>query len=236
LVEAGGGEADQFMKESAAASDLVRGIAPYIELSSPTLAADLDSQRQSPLCKAVRARFEGHPDREILTRPATLEGLGRVADTGLVFEFLVSSFHLADIPKVYDRVPNLKAIVEHMGKPDVRGGSDWLDWKEQIQRLATETPVQVKLSLGGRLEDLAELVAHPGRGWDVEKIRPFVQWLVECFGTERLIWGSDWPLILMESDYKGTLAAMRQALGPISTQDERAIFRTNAIAFYALPQ
>jgi len=234
FVEAGtAAEAARFMKETAA-SDVVAGIAPYIALTNPQLARDLDAWMQNPKVKAVRDRIEGNPDRNFLTQSKILEGLRQVAERGLVFEFLISSYHLPDIAKVYERVPELKGVIEHMGKPDIRSGSDRAVWARDMKSLAANTPVLCKLSLSPRVEDLSELVANPGRGWRVDLIKPYAAELLEQFGANRLMWGSDYPLIFMESDYSGTLSAMQQALGSLPENDERCIFRTTALRVYGI--
>lgn len=235
FIEAGTSDESARFMEKTAQSDLIAGIAPYIDLTSPTLAADLDRWIQNKKVKTVRARIEGIADPNILLEPTVLEGLRQVAARGLGYEFLINSYHLASILRVYENIPNLKGIVEHLGKPDVRYGSDRSAWTRDMQNLAANTPVTCKLSLGARLEDLDQLLARQQEGWHSEQIKPYVQLLLEKFGPARLMWGSDWPLILMESDYKGTLDAMRQALGPLSADDESAIFSTSARKFYNLP-
>lgn len=235
FIEAGTSDESARFMEQTATSDLIAGIAPYIDLTSPTLGADLDRWMQNKKVKAVRARIEGIADPNILLEPNVLEGLRQVAARGLVYEFLTNSYHLASILRVYESIPDLKGIVEHLGKPDMRDGSDHAAWTRDMQNLAVNTPVTCKLSLGARLQDLDQLLAHQQEGWHIERIKPYVQLLLEKFGPARLMWGSDWPLILMESDYTRTLDAMRQALGPLSADDESAIFRASASKFYNLP-
>jgi len=233
-IEAGTSDAAvHFMKEIAS-SDVVAALAPYIDLTSPHLVRELDAWMQNPKVKAVRDRMEGHPDRNILTQPQILEGLRQVAERKLAFEFLISSYHLPDILKVYEHVPSLKGVIEHMAKPDMRGGSDRAAWTRDMKFVAANTPVLCKLSLSPRVQDLSELVANPGRGWKVDLIKPYAQELLEHFGANRLMWGSDYPLMFMESDYPGTLSAMQQALGVLNENDEQSIFRRTARQFYGI--
>ncbi len=236
FVEAGtSAEFSRFMRETAASSDAIAAIVPFVDLSSPKLSQELAAWRENPKVKAVRARFEGHADRDILTQSKTLEGLKQVAAHGLAFEFLISSYHLLDILKVYAAIPELKGVIEHLGKPDMNpNAAHAADWFAAMKQLSADTPVHVKLSLSPRGEDLAELVAHPGRGWQVEWVKPFVQYELEQFHPTRLMWGSDFPLILMQSNYPYTLAAMQAALGTLTPSDERALFHTTAQAFYGI--
>ena len=179
-------------------------------------------------------RFEGHPDPEIMGRRRVIDGIRRVAQRGLILEFLVVTSHLKDILNVYDQVPDVKGMIEHMGKPDLRRGSDRVEWRQVMQALAENTDVTCKLSIGPRAIDLEEIYAHQGQGWEMEWIRPPVQHLVEQFGPDRLAWGSDWPLALLTSGYAGALRAVRDALGPLDAEDELRLFRTTAMRFYSL--
>jgi predicted naringenin-chalcone synthase len=89
-----------------------------------------------------------------------------------------------------------------------------------------------ELSLSPRMEDMGRLFLKPRQGWAVESIKPYVQLLLDEFGPDRLMWGSDWPIALLTSDYAGTYQAMREAIGPLRTNEETRIFRTNAAGFY----
>ncbi len=236
LVESGTTNADnRALAEFAASSTFVDAIISYADLESPTLERELDHWAQNQKFRGIRMRFEGHPDPNILTRPSVIEGLRKVAQRGLVFEFLVVTSHLQDILKVYERVPDLKGNIEHMGKPDLRRGADREEWSQYMQALAENTPATCKLSIGPRAADLEEIYANQGQGWPLEHIKPPIQFLLEQFGPDRLMWGSDWPLVLLESDYAGGYQATREALGQLNPNDELRLFRTTALQFYSLP-
>jgi L-fuconolactonase len=223
------------MEETAAASDLIAAITPYADLENPTLEEQLDGWQRNPKFRGVRARFEGHPDPDILARPGIVEGLHKLAERGLVFEFLVRSHHLKHILKVYERTPELKGVIEHLAKPDMIEGSDSAEWHQQMEALARNTNVACKLSLSPQGEQIADLLANPGRGWSVENIKPYVQFLLESYGCSRLMWGSDWPVALLTAGYTTTYQAMREAIGPLDPADELSLFRNTAVRFYELP-
>jgi len=235
LVEAGTTDEDnQALADFAASSDFIGAMIAYADLESPALEQELDDFAEIPKFRGVRMRFEGHPDPHILARRSVLDGIGKVAERGLILEFLVDTSHLNDILGVYEQEPELKGMIEHMGKPDLRRGSDRAQWRRHMQALAEETDVFCKLSIGPRVVDLEEIYAHQGEGWELDWIQPPIRYLVEQFGPKRLAWGSDWPLVLLEADYAGGLQAMRDALGPMDADDEVAIFRSTAMRFYSL--
>ena len=179
-------------------------------------------------------RFEGHLDAAVLRRPSIIEGLKRVVDHGLIFEYLVCTHHLQDIVRIHEQVPELKAIIEHMAKPDFTGHADRRDWEAGMAAIAKHTKIFCKLSLSPQGESVPALLAHPQSGWKAEAIKPFVRYMIEYFGVERLMWGSDYPISVLTTDYAGTLGAIEQAIGPVSPEVERQLFRENAIRFYGV--
>ncbi len=235
LVEAGTtAEDNQALAEFAASSDFVGAMIAYADLESPSLEQELDALAEIPKFRGVRLRCEGHPDAGILTRPGVIEGIRRVAERGLTLDFLVVTGHLKDIPSVYEKVPHLKGIVDHIGKPDLRRGSDLAAWRDHMRAVAEGTDAVCKLSIGPRGIDMEEIYASQGEGWELEQLRPPIQYLLELFGPERLSWGSDWPLVLLQSNYGGGLQAVRDALGPLAAEDDMRIFRGTAVQFYSL--
>lgn len=233
LIESGTTAQDnQRMAELAASSALIGAFVSYVELEDSALESKLDTWQGHPKFRGVRARYEGHPDSHVLARPAVVQGLRKIAERGLVFEFLVRARHLQDILKLYEQIPDLRAVIEHMAKPDIANGTDSAEWYSGMEKLEKQTSVKCKLSLSPRVEEMTQLRADGPQGWNMERLKPFVLFLVESFGCERLMWGSDWPVVLLASDYQGAYQTMRSALGALSTTDEVRIFQDTARQFY----
>ncbi|MCL4488849.1 MAG: amidohydrolase family protein [Chloroflexi bacterium] len=235
LVEAGKTEEETRSLERMAASGLIGAFIPFVDLANPALENELDRWQKNIKFRGVRMGFEGHSDPDILLRPAITQGLRAVARRGLVFEFLVRVPHLKDMLRVYERIPDLNGVIEHMAKPDLVGRGDSEEWRQQMIALAHNTRVTCKVSLSPRVEEMGQLLARPGGGWPAERIKPYVQFLIEHFGCDRLMWGSDWPVALLASDYAGTYRTMRQAIGPLEPADELKLFHDSAARFYRLP-
>ena len=222
------------LRQVAAESDYIRGYVPHVDLESPDLERKLKAWHSDPKCVGVRMRFEGHPDEGILRRQSIAEGLKQVADHGLIFEYLVRSQHLLDIVRLQEKVPTLRAVIEHMAKPDFAGRNDRRDWEAGMEAIAKHTEVSCKLSLSPQGEHVPALMASPRPGWPVDAIKPFANFVVDHFGTNRLMWGSDFPIALLTSDYAGTLGALEQVLGPLDATLQGQLFQQNAIDFYGV--
>jgi L-fuconolactonase len=227
-------EENKTLRQVVAESDYIRGYAPYVDLEAPDLEHKLKAWNSDPKCVGVRMRFEGHPDQAILRRPSILEGLMQVAEHGLIFEYLVRSHHLLDVVRLQERVPALKAIIEHMAKPDFAGQSDCRTWEVGMEAIAKHTDVSCKLSLSPQGERVPDLLCNFRPGWPVDAIKPFANFVVDHFGTNRVMWGSDYPIALLTSDYAGTLGALEQVLGPIDATLQVQLFQKNAIDFYGV--
>jgi L-fuconolactonase len=235
LIESGTTiEESTAMENMAASSDFIAAFAPYVDLASPSLERKLDGWSANPKVRAVRARFEGHPDPDILARPETLRGIVKIAERGIILELLVRAAHLKHILKIYEQIPHLKSVIEHMAKPDLEDKSDRSEWESGMKALATDTTITCKLSFSPRLEQFAGLLSAPGKGWPVEAIKPFVRFLLEWFGPTRLMWGSDWPVTLLVASYRDTLRGMKAALGALQPGQEVMLFRSTAAEFYRL--
>jgi L-fuconolactonase len=236
LIEAGSTSEDNKALEGFAdSSPLITGIVPYVDLGDPKLDAVLDYWQKRPKFCGTRMGFEGKTDPNLMTGRTTLEGFQKLATRKIPFEFLVTTRDLANIIKVYEQVPGLISVIEHLGKPDILHRTDWKVWSRLMRELANHTRALCKLSLGPRGEDMKYIAAHQQLGWAQDKFKPYMQQLLENFGPERLLWGSDWPLLLLEGGYYDCYQAARMALGPVDRETEVKIFSTTAVKTYRLP-
>jgi L-fuconolactonase len=222
------------LRRVAAESQYIRGYAPHVDLESPDLGRKLKEWKADRKCIGVRMRFEGHPDKSILSRRSIVDGFKQVADHGLIFEYLVRAHHLADIVRVHEKVPALKAIIEHMAKPDFAQHRDRVEWESGMEAIANHTNISCKLSLSPQGEQVPGLLAQPNSGWNADAIKPFAQFIIDRFGIDRLMWGSDYPISLLTSDYAQTMTAIERALGPMDAAQHKKLFRDNAIRFYGV--
>jgi len=236
VVEAGmTAEENAALTDTATSHEAIAAFMLFADLESLTLGRDLDSWLLNTKFRGVRMRFEGHPDPDILKRPTIIAGLKQLAQRKLRFEFLVRLGHLEDVLNLYQQIPDLLGVIEHMAKPVMTEGWERREWQKRMSALARYTPVFCKLSLSPRSEQFRAILADPvSHQWSVELIKPCVQFLLENFGPPRLMWGSDWPVSRINSTYASVFQVMRQAIGPMDTHHENSLYRNTATQFYAL--
>lgn len=237
LIESGESTHENvFLERIGYDTGFINAVLPYVNLESPNLESELTYWEKNPKFRGIRHRFEIRSDREIISRPGIVKGLLEVVRRGLVFEFSVRSYHLRDIISFYERAPDLKGVIEHMAKPNISDSMIDHEWYENMKTLARNTSIVCKLSLSPTLDQMNSWLSDPISVWPVEPIKPYVQFLLEEFGVDRLMWGSDWPLCLMTGGYAKTYQSMRDAIGSVDYTDELRLFRTTAIRFYGLEE
>jgi L-fuconolactonase len=152
------------------------------------------------------------------------QGLDAMVRHGLRLDALIRPRHLRHLPELRDRYPGLALVIDHAAKPDIAGG-DLSDWARDMRRAAADGISCCKLS---------GLVTEAGPGWTLERLRPVADLLLEAFGPERLMWGSDWPVLLLAAGYQGWTEATDRLLDGLTPGARDAILGGTARRFYGL--
>ena len=213
------------LDQARASGGLIKGVVGWIDMAAANAPDVLHDLARDPLLRSIRPMLQEIADVEWVLQPKLAPALRAVIEQDLSFDLLVRPPHLKAALTLLLRHPDLRAIVDHGGKPDIAGGM-WQPWADDMRRIARETPAYCKLS---------GLVTEARRGWKPDDLLRYAEHLVECFGVERLVWGSDWPVMLLNADYAGWLAAAKQFIAPHSAADQMAVMNDNAIRFYRLP-
>jgi L-fuconolactonase len=223
LVQAAPTEAETlFMLDIAAGAEVVRGVVGWTDFDAPDGVARIDAMAAHPLLVGLRPMVQDIPDDDWLLRPALAPLLRAMAGHGLVFDALALPRHLSRLARVVDRHGELPFVLDHCAKPHLATG-DIADWKRDIADLAQRDNIVCKLS---------GLVTEAGPGWQIAQLRPAVDHVLDCFGPQRLLWGSDWPVLNLAGDYESWLAASETLLADLSPDDKAAIFGGNAARVY----
>ncbi len=226
LVQAAPTEAEtRFMLETAQASrGLVRGVVGWIDCAARDAPDRLAALAADRLLKGVRPMLHEIADPAWILRPEIAPALRAIAALGLRFDALVKPPQLAHLPALIERHPELPIIVDHGAKPEI-AAQGWQPWADDIARVAAFPHVRCKLS---------GLVTEDRPQWSVDRLRRYVDHLIACFGPDRLVWGSDWPVVTLRAGYAEWVAAADALLAGLTPAERAKIFAGNAIAFYGL--
>lgn len=189
-------------------------------------ATALRSLRERPLVRGVRHLLQGETDPGFPTRLEFVAGVRLLGELGLSFDLCIRHHQLPVVTELVRACPGTSFILDHLGKPAIRGGE--LDpWRDQIARLAELPNVSCKLS--GLVAE-----ADPDR-WTVDGLAPYAQQALAAFGPERLMFGSDWPVVKLGSGYADWVRAAQTLLKALPPAARAAIFADTARRVYRLP-
>lgn len=216
----------EFLLELAAADESIAGVVGWLDMEAPDFNVQFELFRCNPKFIGLRPMLQDLEDDRWILRPAVVEALHHVARADFPFEFLTYSRHLPFVLEVLDAVPGLRAVIDHVSKPEIRTGK--LDpWRELIAKAARHPNLFCKLS--GMVTEADHQL------WSAEDLRPYVEHVVDCFGFDRVMFGSDWPVCLLAASYDQVIDALNEILAATLDQaHEGKLFGLNAARFYKL--
>jgi L-fuconolactonase len=174
----------------------------------------------------VRHQVHDEEDPRWLCRPEVRRGLAAVASRGLTYDLLLRAREIPAATETAQALPEMAFVVDHIAKPRIMDGSDPA-WEAGMPGLAALANVQVKLS--------GMVTEADWTSWTPGDLRPFVARVVDLFGAQRLMFGSDWPVCLLAApSYQEVVAALEEVLGDLSDDELRQVFGANAQRFYGL--
>ena len=204
-------------------SPFIRGVVGWIDLQQ-----DVDAQlagfANDRALAGVRHIVQGEPDG-FLQRPPFLAGIARLEPAGLAYDILVFARQLPEAVAFARRFPRQRFVLDHLGKPDVRGAA-LQAWRGQLAELAAIPNVCCKLS--------GLVTEADWRRWTPGQLRPYLDAALDSFGPDRSMIGSDWPVCLVAATYADVLALVRDAIGEYSDADRQRMVAGTAQDFYGV--
>jgi L-fuconolactonase len=225
-------ETEDYLLE-ASTSDLIKAVVGWVDLEADDVGEQLDRLASRPggdRLAGIRHQAQAEPDPgEWIGRPNVRRGFAEVARRGLVCELMMRPAQLDRTCEVARALPAVTFVLNHAGKPPVASG--WAspastDWARQVKQLGSADNVICKLSGLTTMADLAT--------WQSEDLRPFVDTLIDAFGPNRLVFGSDWPVSLRAGDYRRTVEMTRELLGHLDGSESQKVLAGNARRIYHL--
>ena len=212
----------EFMLELAEATPFIAGVVGWAEFTDHDAPDNIARLALNPLLVGLRPMVQDIPDDDWLARADLASAFRAVVEHGLVFDALVFPRHLSRLLVVADRHPELSIVVDHGAKPAIKERR--LDpWRADMAALAARPKTWCKLS---------GLVTEAAPDWRLEHLRPYVDHLLAVFGPERLLWGSDWPVVNLAGGYDRWREATVTLLAPLKESERAAVLGDNAAQLY----
>ncbi len=203
---------------------LLRGVVGWAPLADEAFPAMLEGLRTEPMLKGLRHVVQGEP-AGFLGRADFNRGIAAMMGTGLVYDVLLFERQMLEAIAFVDRHPRQSFVLDHAGKPRIAEGA-MEPWSTQIRELARRENVTCKVS--GLVTEAAWAT------WTAESLRPYLDVMVEAFGPERLMAGSDWPVCLVASGYGQWWRVLEEYFADFSEGERAAVFGGVATRVYGL--
>jgi L-fuconolactonase len=222
--EQGLAEAD-WVAELAARDARVRGIVAFAPLEQGAgVRPWLEALKTGPLVKGVRRLIQDEP-AGFSIQPEFVAGVKLLPEYGLTCDLCIRHHQLGDLIQLVRQCPDVRFVLDHVGKPDIKGGVRD-PWQSQLAELAGFPNVHCKLS--------GMLTEADHRQWTPEEIQPYIQHALAVFGSDRVMYGSDAPVLYLAGTYERWAETLADATAGLSTADKQKFWRDNAAAFYVL--
>jgi L-fuconolactonase len=218
----------RLMVESAAAHHEVAAIVGYAPIDRPAQAArTVESWQEDTRMVGVRTLIHTQADPEWLLRPNVDEGLGVLERAGLTFDVVaVLPEHLALIPELSERHPELRMVIDHLAKPPI-GLDEREPWWSAIEAAAQNPNVYAKVS------GLYSAAGDPAQ-WTTEYVRPYFDRALDVFGPKRLMYGGDWPISVLAGGYTRVWNGLQPLFDSVDSADREQLLGRTAAEFYRI--
>jgi len=214
----------QFL-EIAEIHDWIGGVVGWVDLADPRVGEGLDALQEYPKFKGVRHQWEDELDPAWIMHEDVLRGLQELARRGIPYDLLAKPPNWGYIPRVAEAVPDLPLVIDHIAKPQIRAGQ-FDDWVFAMSR-AAEFP-QIFCKLSGMITEA------DWHNWKAADLKPYVDTVIELFGVDRVIYGSDWPVCLLAGSYAQVFDALQECLAGLTESKRAMILGENARRFYRI--
>ncbi|MXP65099.1 amidohydrolase [Roseomonas sp. M0104] len=216
----------RYLLDLAAGCRSILGVVGWSELEAPDAPARIRALAADPLLVGLRPMLHDIPDDDWLLRPALAPAVAEMQAQGLVFDALVRPRHLPRLIRFAEAHPGLPVVIDHLAKPEIAAGPAGpgrAAWARDMAALAAMPQVSCKLS---------GMATEAGPDWDAARLRPFADLALDLFGPERLLWGSDWPVLRLAGSYAQWWQATADLLAAQPPAARDAILGGNAARIY----
>jgi len=215
----------RFLLELAGRYDFIQGVVGWVDLISEEVEVHLENLSNHPKLKGIRHIVQGEPDDYFLLRDDFVKGIAHLKVFDLAYDILIYPRQLPAAIAFVRKFPDQVFVLDHIAKPFIQSGVI-KPWATHIRELAVAPKVYCKLS--------GMVTEADWKNWTAKDMYPYLDIVVDAFGTERLMIGSDWPVCLVASDYENTINLVKEYISQFSEQEQIGILGQNAVHCYKL--
>lgn len=206
-------------------NEFIKGVVGWLPLMSDDLEESLERYGDEKTLKGVRHVIQGEPDPDFILKSDFNRGVRLLKKYSLVYDILVVERQLPNTIKFVDQHPDQAFVLDHLAKPLI-GRNELSPWKENIIELAKRANVSCKIS--------GMVTEADYQNWSPEQLQPYFEVVMDAFGPDRLLFGSDWPVCLVATSYKNWIELVRGKISSLTEAEKEKIMGGNAVRIYNL--
>ena len=217
---------NDFMLKLAEDNDFIRGVVGWVDLRSPEVGQRLESYKRYKKLKGFRHILQGEHDRALMLNPNFKRGVSQLASHGYTYDILIYPDQLGYTKDFVATFPGQPFVLDHIAKPHIKDRYITDEWRAAIRLVAAYDNLYCKIS--------GMVTEADWQNWKPEHFRVYLDTIVDAFGTNRIMFGSDWPVCLVAASYDQVRQIVADYFAPFSESEKDAFFGGNAIKFYKL--
>jgi len=214
-----------FLLDLADKNDFIKGIVGWVDLRASNIDEVLNQYSKFSKLKGFRHVVQGEADHNFMLRPDFLNGIAALEKYNFTYDILIFPHQLGAALELVRRFPNQKFVIDHIAKPYIKDRF-YDGWAALMKAISKHPNLYCKLSGMTTEADY--------NNWTPEQIERYMQLVLEAFGANRILFGSDWPVCLVAGNYTKTKELVTNFIAKLSSEEQAAIMGGNAIKFYNL--
>jgi len=216
-------EETDFLIDLASSNDYIKGIVGWVDLRSENIEEALEKYSKHNIVKGFRHVVQEESDHNFLLRPNFLRGISLLERYNFTYDILVFPHQLGAVLEFVKQFPKQKFVIDHIAKPYIKDGF-FEGWASQMKLISKQENVYCKMS--------GMITEADYNTWTLEQLNPYMDLILNVFGSNRIMFGSDWPVCLVAGNYKQVKEIVTNFIVKLSDSEQRGIMGNNAINFY----
>ncbi|MEC3905433.1 amidohydrolase family protein [Tamlana sp. 2201CG12-4] len=224
-------QADQTLEETnfliklSEENDFIKGVVGWVDLRGDNLEKDLELYANNKVLKGFRHVVQGEADHNFLLRPNFLHGIKTLEKNDYTYDILIFPHQLGATLEFVKRFPNMRFVIDHIAKPYIKDGF-YDGWAVLMKEVAKQENVYCKVS--------GMITEADFNTWTPDQITPYMNLVFDAFGTDRIMFGSDWPVCLVAGNYQKVKQLITDFIADLSETEQTNVMGLNAMKFYNL--
>lgn len=213
-----------FLVNLAAKNDFIKGVVGWLDLRGVTIEERLNHFSSNKIIKGFRHVVQGESD-DFMLRKDFQNGISALKQFNFTYDILIFHRQLSAAIELVNQFPDQPFVIDHIAKPDIKSG-DILSWKKGIQEISKAENVFCKIS--------GMVTEADWKNWKTDDLKPYLDVVFENFSADKLMFGSDWPVLNLASNYTEVVKILEDYMAQLTVENQNKIWFQNAVSFYKL--